>query len=114
MSMTGTRTRPADMAEWLVAAGTILAILVSVGLTVTVLFRDVRLDLVNLFTIVVGAGAALLAFVRSDNVPMLVIADALLIVGLLPALIGGMWILYTPSLILLVAATFWRIQHPST
>jgi hypothetical protein len=112
--MTGPRTRLSDATEWLIAVGTILAILVSIGLTLTVLFRDVGLNPLNLFTIVVAAVAPLLAFLKSDSVPMLTLADGLLILALLPTLIGGVWLLYFPSLILLIVATMWRIQHPAT
>jgi hypothetical protein len=102
-----------DTGGWLVAVGATLVLVVSVALALTVLFRDVGLNPLNLFTIVLGSGAAALAFLRPDSVPMLMVANILLIVALLPTLIGGAWILYLPSLLLFIAATIWRLEHPS-
>ncbi|HEV2070728.1 MAG TPA: hypothetical protein VGR26_13125 [Acidimicrobiales bacterium] len=79
-------------------AGT-LAAGVSGVLLVVVLVRDVGLNPLNGWTILLGFLGAVLFLRRSDRASAFG-ASLLLFLALLPALIGGLGLLYVPSLVL--------------
>ncbi|HEV2109330.1 MAG TPA: hypothetical protein VGR16_13805 [Thermomicrobiales bacterium] len=72
---------------------------VSGVLLVVVLVRDVGLNPLNGWTILLGFLAAVLFLRRADRASAFV-ASLLLLLALLPALIGGLGLLYVPSLVL--------------
>lgn len=77
----------------------VLAAGVSGVLLVAVLVRDVGLNPLNGWTILLGFLGAGLLLGRSDRASALG-ASLLLLLALLPALIGGLGLLYVPSLVL--------------
>ena len=76
-----------------------LAAFVSSGLVVVVIVRDVGFNPLNGWTIVLGFFAAGLFLARSDRASV-VAACILLMLAMLPALIGGVGLLYLPALVL--------------
>jgi hypothetical protein len=76
-----------------------LAGAVSAVLLVTVLVRDVGLNLLNGWTIVLGFLAAGLLVARAGRGHLLV-AWIMLALAMAPALIGGLGLLYLPPLVL--------------
>ena len=77
----------------------ILAASVPGVLLVVVLVRDVGLNPLNGWTILLGSLGAGLFLIRSDPASAFA-ASLLLLLALLPALIGGLGLLYVPSLVL--------------
>lgn len=77
-----------------------MAIVVSVVLLAIVLSRDVGLDPFNGWTIGLGLAGGVLA-VRATSLPKRVVAVVLVFFALVPALVGGMGLLYVPSLVLI-------------
>jgi hypothetical protein len=76
-----------------------LATLASSGLVVVVVVRDVGLNPLNGWTIVLGFFAAGLLLGRADRASAFV-ACILLLLAMLPSLIGGLGLLYLPALVL--------------
>ncbi len=85
----------------LVRLGGWLAIEVSLALLAVVLIRDVGLNALNGWTILLGAIGGAVAVRRSSAVSVLV-AWFLVFLAMLPALFGGLGLLYVPSLALLL------------
>lgn len=78
----------------------VLAAGVSALLLVVVVVRDqVSLNPLNGWTILLGFLAAWLFLTRSDSASSFA-ASLLLVLGLVPALIGGLGLLYVPSVVL--------------
>ena len=76
-----------------------LAAAASAALLVTVLVRDVGLNVLNGWTIALGILAAgLLLSRRAPGTDVLAVGA--LVVAMVPALIGGLGLLYLPSLVL--------------
>lgn len=101
-----------DRGDRLIAVGAVMALGVSVVLSMSLLIRpDVGFNLLNMATILPTSAAALLAFFRSRNVLALIIANAVLIAAAFPALLSGVGLLYLPSLVLFILGTTWRIRH---
>jgi hypothetical protein len=86
---------------WAARAGGLLAVAVSVVLLVSILFRG-GLNAVNLWTIVLGGVAGVLALQRRPTRLALFVSIVLLVGAALPAAIAGVGYLYIPSVILLV------------
>lgn len=76
-----------------------LGVGVSLLLLGVVFVRGVGLNVLNGWTIVVGAAAGLLTV--APRRPALVVDFALVLLAMLPALFGGLGLLYLPSLILI-------------
>ena len=76
-----------------------LAAFVSGGLAVVVFVRDVGLNALNGWTILLGFFAAGLFLARSDRASVFA-ACILLLLAMLPALIGGLGLLFLPALVL--------------
>ncbi len=96
----GTSTLETD-AQSVVRFAGILAIAVSVGLLIMVLWRDVGLNALNGFTIVLGALGGALG-IRNRRKPAAVFgAGLILLVAAAPALFGGMGLLFFPSILLM-------------
>ena len=83
-----------------VVAGGWLAVGVSVALLGVVLVRDVGLNVLNGWTIVLAAAGGLIAITRDGRAARLS-AFALVLLAALPALVGGFALLYIPSLALI-------------
>ena len=85
--------------------GGALSILSSCLLLVVVLTRDVGLNVLNGWTIVLGlaAGLALLPE-RLRSVRAHTLSQVLLILAAVPALVGGLGLLYIPSFLLVTIA----------
>lgn len=81
-------------------AGALLALVFSVGLAFAVVIRDVAFNPLNLWTIVGGAlgGAIVVASPGHARLAAVIVA-----VAAAPALIGGLGLLYAPSVILLAS-----------
>ena len=77
-----------------------LAIGASLGLLGVVLARGVGLNVLNGWTIVIGAGGGLFAITRPQP-PALGVASALVFLAMLPALFGGLGLLYLPAQVLI-------------
>ncbi|MEO7296614.1 MAG: hypothetical protein ABIZ57_10765 [Candidatus Limnocylindria bacterium] len=77
----------------LVRWGGALAVAVSLGLLVLVLVRDAGLNVLNGWTIFLGVGAGLAVILRPQPV-IAVAAVSALVLAMLPALIGGIGLLY--------------------
>ncbi|MBA2443917.1 MAG: hypothetical protein H0V49_01110 [Nocardioidaceae bacterium] len=77
-----------------------LAVGVSVALLGVVLVRDVGLNVLNGWTIVLAAAGGLIAITRDGRAARLT-AFALVLLAALPALVGGFALLYIPSLVLI-------------
>lgn len=77
-----------------------LAVLVSIVLAVIVLSRDAGPNWLNGSTIVLGAAGGVLAVVAVNRL-QLAAAWVVMLLAMAPALIGGLGLLYVPSLILL-------------
>ena len=86
---------------WAARAGGLLALAVSVVLLLSVIFRGI-VNALNLWTIVLGAIAGVLALQRRPTRLALFVSIVLLVGAALPAAIGGVGYLYVPSVILLV------------
>ncbi|MDQ3891337.1 MAG: hypothetical protein M3274_00345 [Actinomycetota bacterium] len=84
----------------LARAGGWLAILVSVALLVIVLARDVGLNSLNGRTIGLGLIGGAVA-IRAARVTETVAATVIVLLATVPALLGGMGLLYVPSLVLI-------------
>ena len=87
---------PARADSFMIAGGC-LAIVVSISLLVVVLHRDVGLNYLNGWTILLGASGGVLACVG-----VAIIAVPAIIVAMLPALFGGIGIVYIPSIVLII------------
>ncbi|MGH9031926.1 MAG: hypothetical protein ACRDZV_07320 [Acidimicrobiia bacterium] len=88
----------------------VLAVAVSALLLLAVTGGDVGLNPLNGWTILLGFVAGGLVLARSDG-RYRAFAALILILGMLPALIGGVGFLYVPSLILL---PFGGTHRPAT
>ena len=89
----------ATFAVPLAAVGGAASICVSVGLFISLLVRDgVSPNWLNMFTIV-GAAAAGVALIRGGRTRTLALGSAALILAVLPAALGWIWLLYVPSAI---------------
>lgn len=77
-----------------------LAVGVSVFLLGFVFGRDVGLNVLNGWTIAAGAAGGLMAVARPRPAALFG-AEALLVLAMLPAMVGGLGLLYVPSLILI-------------
>ena len=77
----------------------VLAGVVSAALLVVVLVRDVGLNALNGWTILLGFVAAGILLARADR-RSLFAAWIILFLAMVPALIGGIGLLYVPSLVL--------------
>lgn len=84
----------------LARAGGWLAIVVSVALLVIVLARDVGLNPLNGWTIGLGLLGGAVA-IRAATVTDRVAATVIVLLAAVPALLGGMGLLYVPSLALI-------------
>jgi hypothetical protein len=91
----------------LVRLASALAGVVSAGLLAIVLVRDVGLNPLNAWTILLGFLAAALLWTRASNGRVLAAWIALLL-AMLPALMGGLGLLFLPSLVLLPLAAALR------
>jgi hypothetical protein len=89
-----------NMRGSLARAGGWLAIFVSVALLVIVLVRDVGLNPFNGWTIGLGLIGGAVA-IRAATVTETVVATVIVLLATVPALLGGMGLLYVPSLVLI-------------
>jgi hypothetical protein len=106
------RPQVAAATTWPCRVGGALSLVVSVALLISVTVRGLVNGL-NLWTIVLGGVAGLLALQPRATGRALVVAVALLVGAALPALIGGIGWLYLPSLILLVVGIFTAPTKPA-
>ncbi len=95
------------------AAGS-LAAAVSALLLVVVVVRDVGLNAANGWTIALGSLAAALLLGGGRDRAALVGACIALLAAMVPALIGGMGLLYVPSLLLATSAVRRASASPRT
>lgn len=87
----------------MIRAGGLIGMLMSLGLGVTVLIRDVGINVLNGWTIVLGLTAGLLA-VAAPRRPMFVVAAIVItVLGMLPALVGGLGLIYALPIGMLLA-----------
>lgn len=101
-----------DTGDRCVSTGAVLAVGVSAALVVSVAASSsVGIDFLNMLTPVAASGAGVLGFFGSRNVRSLIAADVLLLVAILPALIGGVGLLYVPSLVLFIVGTVYGIRR---
>ena len=92
-------TRRTAASDWMATVGGAAAICVSVGLFISLLVRDgVSPNWLNMFTIV-GASASGVALIRGGRARTLALGCGALILAVLPAAFGWVWILYVPSAI---------------
>ncbi len=86
--------------------GGILAVGVSLVLLVSVMARaSVGLNWLNGITIFGAAIAGWIAFTRPRSIWKAVLADALLLIAIVPAMGAYIWLLYVPSFVLLLTGT---------
>jgi hypothetical protein len=78
----------------LIRLGAIANAAVSVSLLVIVLVRDVGLNALNVWTIALGIAASLLGLVAPARSVFVLVAIAVAVLAMLPALIGGLGLLY--------------------
>ena len=92
----------------LIAVGGVGAICVSVGLLASLVVRaDVSLNWLNMFTVAGAAGAGF-AFLYGARTRTLVLANAALVLAVLPAMFGWVWLLYVPPSICAAVGTMWK------
>ena len=92
----------------LIAVGGVGAICVSVGLLASLVVRaDASLNWLNMFTVAGAAGAGF-AFLYGARTRTLVLANAALVLAVLPAMFGWVWLLYVPPAICAAAGTMWK------
>ncbi|MCA1695114.1 MAG: hypothetical protein LC749_10465 [Actinobacteria bacterium] len=82
----------------------------SVALLGVVLFRDVGLNVLNGWTILLAAAGGLIAITRDGRAARLT-AFALILLGAFPALVGGFALLYLPSLVLIFPLQLGRVAR---
>jgi hypothetical protein len=87
-------------------AGGVLTILVTVGVGGYMLLEGVALNPVNLITIGLALAAASVAVTSWADRRFRILAAVLLVVAILPTVPGGIFLLYLPSLVLLVVGGF--------
>ena len=98
---------PRTAHAWMAPVGGAASICVSVGLFVSLLVRDgASPNWLNMFTIV-GASAAGVALIRGGRTRTLALGSAALILAVLPAAFGWVWLLYVPSAIC-AAGALWK------
>ena len=111
MSVIPSKLKPAPsqaVPDWLTAVGGVGAICVSVGLLASLVVRaDVSLNWLNMFTIAGAAGAGF-AFLYGSRTRTLVLANAALVLAVLPAAFGWVWLLYVPPAICAAVGTMWK------
>ena len=78
----------------LIRLGAVASVVVSLGLLVLVLVRDVGLNALNGWTIALGIAASVLGLVAPSRPVFVLVAIALAVLAMLPALIGGLGLLY--------------------
>jgi hypothetical protein len=78
----------------LIRLGAVASAVVSLGLLVVVLVRDVGLNALNGWTIAVGIVASVLALLAPSRPVFVLAALVLAVLAMLPALIGGLGLLY--------------------
>lgn len=88
----------------LLRAGAVTAAVISFGLLILVLVRDVGLNWLNGWTIVLGFLAAASAVAAEKRSAIAVASIVLLILAMLPALIGGLGLLYLVPIVLIAVA----------
>ena len=92
----------------LTAVGGVAAVCVSVGLLASLVFRpDASLNWLNMFTVAGAAGAGL-ALLYGSRTRTLVLANAALVLAVLPAAFGWVWLLYVPPAICAASGTLWK------
>jgi len=89
-----------------------LAAAVSAALLVTVLLRDIGLNPLNVWTIVLGLLASGLLAVPGTRGHLLA-PWIILVLAMVPALIGGLGILYLPSLVMITLVAALRVGSGS-
>lgn len=87
----------------MIRAGGLIGMLISGGLAVMVLVRDVGINVWNGWSIVVGLMAGLLAVTASRRRVFVVGAIVLTVAAMLPALTGGLGLFYALPIGMLVA-----------
>ena len=102
------RLKPAPhqtVPDRLIAVGGVGAICVGVGLLASLVVRaDVSLNWLNMFTIA-GAG---FAFLYGSRTRTLVLANAAMVLAVLPAAFGWVWLLYVPPAICAAVGMAWK------
>ncbi|MDP9299325.1 MAG: hypothetical protein M3P43_00265 [Actinomycetota bacterium] len=93
--------RTPSAVRWPARIGGLIAVALSAVLLLSVVVRGLVSPL-NLWTVILGAGAGTLALQRRPTRLALIVSIVLLVGAALPALIGGVGYLYVPSIILLV------------
>jgi hypothetical protein len=94
---------------WPARVGGLIAISLSVILLASVVFRQLT-NALNLWTIVLGATAGLLALQQRPTRLGLILCEIFLIAAALPAAIGGVRLLYVPSILLILAELLLRTR----
>ena len=111
MSLIPSQLKPAPLQtvpDRLAAVGGVGAIFVSVGLLASLVVRaDASLNWLNMFTIAGAAGAGF-ALARGSRTRTLVLANAALVLAVLPAAFGWVWMLYVPPAICAAVGTIWK------
>src|SRR2546423_12558165 len=90
---------------WPARVGGLLAISVSGVLLASVVFRHLT-NALNLWTILLGAIAGVLALQKRPTRLGLTLCEIFLVAAALPALIAGVGFLYIPSIVLILAEIF--------
>jgi hypothetical protein len=83
-------------------------------LLVVVLYRDVGLNALNGWTILLGLLAGTALITRPDDGRTASVAAVVLLLAILPALVGGLGLLYSPSVALALAARSQLCGSPTT
>ena len=111
MSLIPFQLKPAPrqtVPDRLIAVGGVGAICVSVGLLASLVVRaDASLNWLNMFTVAGAAGAGF-AFLYGARTRTLVLANAALVLAVLPAMFGWVWLLYVPPAICAAVGTTWK------
>ena len=111
MNLIPSQLKPAPrqtVPDRLAAVGGVGAICVSVGLLASLVVRaDASLNWLNMFTVAGAAGAGF-ALVYGLRTRTLVLANAALVLAVLPAVFGWVWLLYVPPAICAAAGTVWK------
>lgn len=86
---------------------------VSIFLLGWVVVGHVGFNAANGWTILLGAAGSLVAILWPRSTPLRLVSTVLLVLGLLPALVGGLGLLYLPA-VFLIAGLGQRAASPTT
>ncbi len=101
--------------EWLLTIGGALALAVSVGIFVSLIVRPTAsINPFNMATLVLASAGGIVATLYPSRPRVLMAANVLLLLAVVPTVFAWIWLLYVPSVIFMATGTFWKVLHSRT